>query len=378
VANGTGAEAGTVQGTLPPGRLSPWRMWVAPRLHQRLEWGFFGGVALTIGLILAGLSVVKTRGPQAVFLVGLALGFSLGLVFLFAVLRYMVLPEPFCAMCRLPRANVEALVAAEAGALCTECVPLSLAILDHDRPGPRVLAALRTSLQYVCDSLDVRTPRAESSRYFAAAIALQPEPAALRQLCQQAWRVSNPSAMLEVLGCIPEPERVSGDRITASAALSKLGRYEEARAELAPLEPASLPPSERALFLNNEAWFVLKLEPGLSGEALARVRAQAEEASRLLHESGSPQEVEFHRLSFTGTRAALALQAQEPQAALALLEQAEAAGGKLEAEQGLIRGEARAALGDMPEARQAWEKAVEVGHPEALSVLEARKRLGGA
>jgi tetratricopeptide (TPR) repeat protein len=184
--------------------------------------------------------------------------------------------------------------------------------------------------------------------------------------------------MLEALGRIPEPERVSGDHITASAALSKLGRYAEARAELAQLELSLLPPNERALFLNNEAWFALKLDPGLSGEALARVRAQAEESIRLLQESGSPQEVEFHRLSFTGTRAALALRAGEPQVTLALLESAEAAGGKLEAEQWLIRGEARAALGDMPGARQAWEKAVEQGHPESLSVLSARERLGGA
>jgi hypothetical protein len=111
-------------------------MWVAPTLRQRLEWGLYGSVILTLALCLAGLSIVRRSGPTAVFPMGLALGFSLGLVFLFTVLRYMVLAEPFCAMCRLPRANVGALVTAEAGAVCTDCVPLTLAILDHDRPGP--------------------------------------------------------------------------------------------------------------------------------------------------------------------------------------------------------------------------------------------------
>jgi tetratricopeptide (TPR) repeat protein len=353
-------------------------MWVAPALRQRLEWGLYGCVLLSFALCLGGLSIVNRIGLQAAVPLGLAMGLAIGFVCLFAVLRHIVVAEPFCAMCRLPRAKVEALVAAEAGALCTECVPLSLAILDHDKPGPRVLAALRSSLQFVTESLDVRTPRAESSRFFSAAVALHSEPGPLRQLSQQAWRVSNPSAVLEALGRILEPERTSGDRLMASAALSKLARYAEARRELEPLDPTSLTPVERALVLNNGAWFALKLEPGLSGDALAQARAQAEESSRLLHESCSPLEVEACRVAFAGSRAALALQAGEPQAALALLEQVEAAGGKLEAEQWLIRGEARAALDDKPGARQAWEKAAEVGHPESLSVLRARERLGGA
>lgn len=47
---------------------------------------------------------------------------------------------------------------------------------------------------------------------------------------------------------------------------------------------------------------------------------------------------------------------------------------RLDAEQWLLRGDARAALGDTVGAREAWEKVVDVGPPEDLSVRAARER----
>jgi tetratricopeptide (TPR) repeat protein len=356
------------------GDVSPWRMYLEPALRRRLGWGRVaaaGFVALGFLLWMSEREGNTARTP----LLGLVLGLSLGGLVLFEVLNALIIARPFCSMCRQPSTRVEALIAARAGAICTACVPVALAALDGERPGARVLQALRTSLDFVSEDLAPRTPRAESSRILGAAMALHPEPEMLRRLAARALRVSNPAAVLEAMGRIPAAERTVAERTVIAVALYDLERYAEAQAELEGLELASLEPVQRGIILNNLAAFALKLDPGLSGEALARARAQAEESGPLVFPNAPPEKVAYYRRRFAGTRAALALRAGEPSVALAVLEEVEAATGSLEAPQWRIRGNARAALGDLAGAREAWEKTVELGHPEETSVREASEHL---
>ncbi len=217
------AQWGGKASSPPEERVPPWRMWLQPEWRQRMEWGLAAAGLITVGFCFAGLLQAK-NGSGSTFAYGLVSGLAIGLLVLALVLYHLFGAEPFCAMCRLPRARVEALIAADAGALCTDCVPLALTLLDGGSPGPRARTALRTALQYITQDLDPRTPRAESSSLFAAAIALHPEPEMLRPLARHALRVSNPAAALQALNRIPDAERTEADRSATSVALAELER----------------------------------------------------------------------------------------------------------------------------------------------------------
>jgi ClpX C4-type zinc finger len=188
-----------------------------------MEWVLAAAGLFTVGVCLVGILRIKS-GSEYTFMYGFVMGLAIGFLQLTLALYRLFGAEPFCAMCRLPRAQVEALIAGDSGALCTDCVPLALAVLDGGPPGPRARTALRTSLQLITQDLDPQTPRAESSSLFAAAIALHPEPEMLRTLARHALRVSNPAAALEALNRIPEPERTAADRSNTSAAQAQLER----------------------------------------------------------------------------------------------------------------------------------------------------------
>lgn len=352
------------------GTVPRWRVWVTPEEKRRLEW------ALKASVLVAFLACVWAfMHPMAAALPLLVLGLSLGVAAGLLVASRVASPESFCAMCRQPRSRVRALVAGSAATVCTDCAPLTVSLIDGGPPGPGVLGALSTVLDSAVNDLEPRAPREVSGRFLAAAAALQSEPEALRAVARKARRLSNPAAVLEALGRIPLERRTVEDAIDASVALGELERYAEARAELERLDDASLSPVSRGLRLNNLAWFALKEDPELSGEALAQVRALAEEGGRLLLEEAPADVRDTYRPHVHGTWAALALRAGKPRVALSMLEAVEAQGGKLQAAQWLLRGDALAASGHALGARAAWGRALELGHPEELTVRQARERL---
>ncbi len=354
----------------PVKRAPWWRLWVTPEIQARLRGLTLGAVGLFFVLGLLVISAPLSWKPHA----QLGLGVLLGLCIALAVLEFVVTSVPFCALCRLPQTHVKKLIGGEFGTVCSDCVPLALVLLDGGKPGPCVLEALRTALSDVTRELEPTAPRELSRPLFSAAVALQPGPEGLRVVAFDALRALRPAAALEALGHIPEPERGVWERLNIAAALGQLERYEEALEVMEPLEAVELSPMDRGVLLNNRALFTVREDPGLSGEALARERARAEEGGRLLLEH-CPEEVrDTYRFAVFTTQAVLALRAGEPREALRLLAEAEQ-GGQQQPAYWLQRGDALAALGEAEGARGAWLQAIEVGNPDLPEVREAHARL---
>lgn len=352
------------------GKPPRWRVWVTREEMRRLERARAG-----VALVAFGACVAASLAPGATAPLLLVAGLAIGALGALLVAMRVATVEPFCTMCRLPRSRVPKLVVGGAASVCSDCAPLTVSLLDGGPPGPGVLAGLGDVLDSAVKDLEPRAPREVSGRFLSAVAALRPEPEALRAVAREALRLSNPAAALEALGRISPMARTVEDALAASVALGELERYAEARAELERLEDGSLSPVPRGLRLNHLAWFALKEDPELSGQALAQVRAWAEAGGRLLMEEAPAGERELYRPAVHGTWAALALRGGKPRVALSLLEEVEARGGKLQASQWLLRGDALAASGHALAARAAWGRVLELGHPEELTVRQARERL---
>lgn len=276
-----------------------------------------------------------------------------------------------CSLCGRPRAEVRKLVQGEAGALCDECVGHALAKLEGDAthvPGWYEHAA--AALGAVLDALPRKTALEHSEPLFRALLELLAGDAdALRGLAGRAWPLGQYAMALEIFAALPEGSLAFGDRVERADALYHLDRFDDALAELEPVDESVLEDGDRAALWSLRAAATSRLPwPDLQ-------RAEpAIDAAEAIIAASAPEEKldDAFRAMLSMARIRLALAAERPDLASPLLVHLD----PNFAEPALVIGDVHAALGDFRQATAAFERAREAAHPESALARAATERLG--
>jgi tetratricopeptide (TPR) repeat protein len=282
--------------------------------------------------------------------------------------------ERECVLCGRARADVPQVVAGARGAVCDECLPSAVAMLDSEARAPDrpPLHYTTQTLLTLLAKLPSRTPLAESGRALAAATGLAGgDVAVLREIAAAALRLDHPRALLDVIDSIPAPERTVDDDNDRALALMWLGRNEEAIEVLERVAAAPLDPYAAVRTQLNLASAVVEVSLDVK-RADASIDAADAALAQLVENDSAAR---GWRPALMTSRARAQLLRGDPERAQATMKEVEAALGALDAPQRLVLGDALAAGANPQLARTQWELALQEAHPESYLADQLRRRL---
>jgi hypothetical protein len=280
-----------------------------------------------------------------------------------------------CALCGRKWAECTRMVEGQRGAMCIDCVPVTVSAFE----GPDSIVLTLRVLLDVLSRHNHKSPLADSRRLLDAIATLaNGEVDIVRQLVWQAVRLSCFDAALELAERLPAADRAPNDIINVAFASYRLGRWQYGLTALAALDLAKLEAEQRALYLMNHAALAFESEPDATPQRLDELASRIEEARMLI--LMLTIDGDLQRRYLAGVAEGQARYAFRTRDYPRVIERAKDS-RKLTDEPSssllLLEGDAHAALGNDKAAHAAWLEVLKAAHGESRDAQQARKRLTG-